>query len=526
MRSYFLFLLSWFLVAFGQPAWIPFCAPLAACFGFAIFWKSIEKKVFLSHRFYLAAFWFSAVQLVQLSWMTQIEVQGSYLIPIYLAISLLIGSFFGIITLLIEKIPLVATASLWTLVEWIRFHFFFSGFSWNPIGLSLTALSSSLQAASLFGILGLSFLVFLTNLAIWKKVWPLGAILALFPYLFGWIQIEIREAAFRKGETLKIGLVQTGWTLSQKNLFFDKPENYISPCQQWAHIISLIKKEQKKLDLIVLPETAIPCPEGYTNYSIPDTRSILNPLVGSTAIPEKVTNRFWIETLSNFFQADIIAGSIAEEDGCSFNSALFYPFSSNRSVERYDKQILVPLGEYLPFRWVEDLARKAGVTAFFVPGKKSKKFSTLPAVAPSICYEDTFPHLIRKGVIKGASILVNISNDNWFIGSRLSRQHADHARVRAVENGVPMVRASNTGVTAAIDSFGRIISQITDEQTAKMLTVDLPLYSYPTLYRLLGDHSLLFLSLTLLILSLASPKRREPFLRRSGSKPIGPEKIQ
>ncbi len=126
--------------------------------------------------------------------------------------------------------------------------------------------------------------------------------------------------------------------------------------------------------------------------------------------------------------------------------------------------------------------------------KSRKVFASKVPLSASICYEETFSHHMRQSRQKGASMFVNLTNDNWYPNSKLPQQHFDHARLRAVENGVPMVRACNTGVTAAIDSLGRIIGQITEETRAGVLVAKVPLYHYSTLYSFWGDWGIVSLS--------------------------------
>ncbi len=490
-----LLLLSWIVVAFGQPAWSGWLAPLAACIGYAAFWKVAAEIPYSKKRFWFGVIWFTTIQLIQLSWMTSIEFQGYYILLVYGILSLCLGLQFGLITLFLDKIPLVATAALWTIMEWGRLHFL-CGFSWNPVGLSLTAFVSSLQAASIFGVLGLSFLVILTNLAFWKKRYIAGVSLAVFPYLFGFGHLYFHKNKVDQSSTLSVGLVQTGLLPSQKLFIEGRSKEYIPPTEQWRQILSLLKTQSEKLDLIVLPEFIVPIPAASHVYPASLVRNIFEETLGKQipVDPEtRVSNQFWIQTIAKLYQADVIAGLEAKENGNSFTSAFYCPHQSEK-MERYDKQILVPLAEYVPFAWVKNLTKAYGITEFFTHGQEAKVFPAKVPMSASICYEETFSYVMRENRRKGASFFVNLTNDNWYPDSRLPKQHFDHARLRAVENGVPMVRACNTGVTAAVDSLGRIIGQIVDERRAAVLVAHVPLYHYFTLYRLWGDHGIILIS--------------------------------
>jgi apolipoprotein N-acyltransferase len=500
------FVLSWAVVAFGQPAWIPALAPIAACCGYALFWKTAAEIPFSSKRFWWATLWFSTVQLIQLSWMTSTEFQGLYILAVYSVLAVLLGLQFGLVTLFIDKIPLVATAAAWTLFEWGRL-FVLCGFSWNPVGLSLTSLTVSLQAASLFGILGLSFLVFLTNLAFWKKKRAVGVVLAVFPYLFGVVHTWYHTEKVSTSPTMMVGLVQTGLLPSEKIIVRDREKEFISPYEQWHRIIDLVKGCQEPLDLVVLPEFTVPIPAQQNFYSTSIVRYILNDVLGEGAADQfpdlekgvKVSNQFWVQAIGKIFKTDVIAGLETEKDGVHFTSAVFSP-KSGAQPENYHKQVLVPLAEYVPFEWVKELTKGYGITEFFSRGKECKIFTSKVPFAASICYEETFSHLMRQNRQKGASLFVNLTNDGWYTNSRLPQQHFDHARLRAVENGVPLVRACNTGVTAAVDSLGRILGQIVDETRADVLVARVPLYHYSTLYSMWGDWGIVVLSIGFILI--------------------------
>ncbi len=500
-----IFVLSWLIVALGQPAWSPWLAPVAACIGYALFWRVASEIPFSKKRFWTATAWFGAVQLIQLSWMTSTEFQGLYILFVYLAVALWLGLQFGLVTLFIDKIPMVATAACWTLLEWSRL-FVLCGFSWNPVGLSLSASALPMQAASLFGILGLSFLVILTNLAFWKKRYKAAIALALFPYFFGIVHTNLHQSKIDSSGTMTVGLVQTGLLPSQKIPIEGYLKEFIPPSRQWHRIVNLLKACDQPLDLIVLPEFSVPNAADFEAYPSSVVQAVFKNAFGSektdTLDIEKtlrVSNQFWVQAIGKMLKADVIAGLEAEDGGLHFTSA-FYCQHQEPKIQRYDKQILLPLAEYIPFEWVKALTRAYGITEFFTHGKESKVFASKVPLSASICYEETFSHLMRQSRQKGAAMFVNLTNDNWYPNSKLPQQHFDHARLRAVENGVPMVRACNTGITAAVDSLGRIIGQITEEARSDVLVAKVPLYHYSTLYSFWGDWGIVSLSALFLLI--------------------------
>jgi apolipoprotein N-acyltransferase len=129
----------------------------------------------------------------------------------------------------------------------------------------------------------------------------------------------------------------------------------------------------------------------------------------------------------------------------------------------------------------------------------------------SVCYEETYGHIMRENRQLGAQLLVNLTNDGWYPQSKLSQQHFYHAIPRTVENGIALVRACNTGISAAVDSLGRVVARLAaddgpEELQPEVLRVSVPTYHYFTLYSFWGDAFILSFSVLSLI-ALAISKR-------------------
>lgn len=533
-----LFLLSFVIVAFGQLSWVPWLAPIAGVMGFALFWRSLLFFATKFVRFWVATFWFTCVQLIQLSWMTAIEFQGVYILFAYCWLASWLGVQFGLLSLLIPQqgpmkvARILATAALWTLFEWARFYFL-CGFSWNPSGLALTTNLLSLQMASIGGVLGLSFWVILVNGFAFNvfecftrfteskvylfKIVLLWVGLAAVPYLFGLGHLAYYEYQTKKipaSQSLTVALVQTGLLPSEKLVLPERVHQFISPWEQWRRILGFLKKSPaSKLDLIVLPEVAVPfhCnkmvypQEAVVDMLIeelgPEVCDVLPPLqlpfAERTWIANEqkwlVSNSFWTQALSNYFQAEVVIGLEDEEKTTqkSYNAA-FYFVPKSLSFSRYEKQVLLPMAEYLPSKLFQPFVETYGIQDFFTKGSGTKVFTGRIPFSISICYEETFPDLVREGRLQGAEILVNVTNDNWYPSSKLPKQHFDLGRLRAVENGMPLFRACNTGVSAIIDAVGRplcIMGEL-DEQKQYLsgaLVATVPIYHHHTLYTLCGD---------------------------------------
>jgi apolipoprotein N-acyltransferase len=115
---------------------------------------------------------------------------------------------------------------------------------------------------------------------------------------------------------------------------------------------------------------------------------------------------------------------------------------------------------------------------------------------------------MREGRRKGAAVFVNLTNDNWYPSSRLTQQHFYHGRLRAVENGIPLLRACNTGITAAVDPFGRSIATLGLGEGAGILSTKVNLTEHQTLYTFWGDAGILGLSILFLGLNISLIRKK------------------
>lgn len=541
-------LASFLIVAFGQPAWSPLAGLFASAAGFALFWRILLAYPSWHHRFWIAAAWYCAVQLVQLSWFTSHPY--AYIYAVYLFIGIMTGLEFGIISILITPKLLNARpavcvitrflmiAALWVIFEWSRL-FALSGYSWNPVGIALTGYLYPLQMASLAGVFGLSFWVIFVNL-LGLRAWVLRsstlipalfwAVAALVPYVYGAAQLAIHHDAFteheRSQKKLTALLVQTAIPAEEASGITDPRTLIRHVLNEWKQILEIIMKHQgKPIDLIALPEFVVPFGTYSFVYPYSDVLEIFTEIAGKEALKQLptinypfaafqqtpgsapdilVNNAFWVQSIANLFGADLLVGledaDDTPESGREFYSAAIFarPHSEMNpggfETERYAKRVLVPMGEYIPFSFCRKMAEKYGIFGSFTPGKEAAVISCRGhQLSPSICYEETYGHVISEGKRKGADLLVNLTSDVWYPDSKLPRQHFDHARLRTVENGTPLIRACNTGITGAFDSFGRIVAVLGGENPEALewvpgsLLVEVPTYHYTTPYGKFGD---------------------------------------
>ena len=519
-----LFLISWALFAWGQPHISPILSVLASSFGLALIWLALmpirSKKI----RYAVTTLWFFSVQLVQLSWFASPTYQGAYIYFVYGGLALWLGAEFGILSLFLPNkgpIPfrcILGISALWTLLEWSRL-FVLCGFAWNPIGLSLTGFNISSQLASVVGVFGLSFLVIVINLLgvnlyyrrSKRALLVYGGIL-FFPYLFGAFHLEFHEKRERK-DPYHVALVQTALLPDEKDYYYGKEDRFVHPYLQWYSIVTYLKNHSdKNLDLIVLPECALPFGSHAKVYSYTDMAPFmegelgnLSPLLVEPFAEEReggwyVSNSFWAQAIADYHGAELVMGLDSKEAKDHYNAAFHFSSHGERKVTRYDKRVLLPLAEYLPFTFLKPLVARYGITNFFTRGKEAKVIGEKHPMSLSVCYEECFPHIMREGRIKGAKLFVNVTNDGWYPYSRLPEEHYIHGRIRAIENGVPLLRACNTGITAGVDSLGRTVARFENgegkfELEKGALFIPLDLYSYPTLYTFWGDAFIVLISL-------------------------------
>lgn len=526
---------SFLVVAFGQPAWSEWLSLLSAFCGFACFWRVLLSIPEAKTRFYLAFGWYGAVQAVQLSWF--LSHPYLYIYGVLLFCAVVMGVQWGFLALLVKRetferiSSLLALAGLWTLLEWSRL-FILSGLPFNPVGLTLSASLPSLQFASLGGVYGLSFWVILTNLVLlrawiapaWSKA-VVALIAFAVPFIFGRVQLEIHQKLMRP-ETARVLLVQSALPIEENLKFQSAEEARQYVLDEWHQILSAIRHQAgQKTDLIAFPEYLVPYGTFHPVFPLEDIQGLYLEIFGESSkeflplegpymgqyhtdqgIRTLVSNAYVAQSLADLFQAHVVIGledSLYAEGGRkkteSYSSAFHFIPGSGAKPARYEKRVLVPMGEYIPFNWCRQLAASYGITGSFTCGEQAKVFPGPVPLGVSICYEEIYGNMMRESRLQGAEMFVNVTNDGWFPHSRLPKQHFDHARLRTVENGIPAVRACNTGVTGAIDSLGRIVG-IFGEDSMKMqekagsIRLEVPLYHYATLYSQLGNFPILGLS--------------------------------
>ena len=345
-------------------------------------------------------------------------------------------------------------ASAWVAHEWVR-GWLFSGFGWNGLGIALHGTWPLIQIAEFTGAAGLSFVVVFANVialttlvrlyfeARTREVRPhFDATLTLAGMVglcaFGLYSVQNRPLA----KPFRVAAVQADIAQQEK---FD-PQFSVQIFERFARLSEIALHSNSPPDLLIWPESSMPDP-----VRDPNTQS----------------NQFVTE-FSASSKTDLLLGTIDLEDRHDYNAALLISRGA-QEIQIYRKLHLVPFGEYIPLRHSFPLF--AAVASKWVPGDfDAGKDYTLfhltngdVQIAPLICFEDTIGDLARQFVLRGANLLVNVTNDAWFLHSAGSHQHLANAIFRCVETRRPMIRAANTGVTCFVNAFGRVTQVLQDE---------------------------------------------------------------
>src|SRR6266487_3459808 len=349
-------------------------------------------------------------------------------------------------------------AAVWTTQEWLR-SWVFSGWGWNGLGVALHGNWPLIQIAEFTGVAGLSFMVAFANVILvttgrrlilearTRITRPHFDLTLTMAAIVGVLTFGLRASQVSPPtKPLRVAAVQSNVPQNQK---FD-PQFTRKILDQFRRLSEIALRSNPPPDLLVWPESSMPGPvlEDRESYQF------VTDLAAST-------------------DSDLLLGTIDEEGGRAYNAALLVSDGGER-VQLYRKLHLVPFGEYVPGRYrVPLLARIVGdqVPGDFDAGKDYTIFGLTNndvQVAPLICFEDTIGELARLFVLPtdtspGAHLLVDITNDGWFLRSAGSRQHLANAIFRCVETRRPMVRAANTGVTCFVNELGRITQRLQDE---------------------------------------------------------------
>lgn len=502
-RDYLLAILSGVMLALSFPktgfaflAWFAFLPLLIACGGKPP--KEAGKLGFVAGLVAYGGilYWINIV----------VTTYGKLPLPVsicvYLTLVAYLAAFFFVLFFLVRKAEekgIAVTVSfpiLWVGLEFLR-SFLLTGFPWASLGYSQYRILPLIQVADITGVYGLSFLIVLANSVVYLAVRRvrrgtgtmacIGGSAAVFLAL---LVVVLLYGSFRlrheqTGAPLQVALIQGNIDQGIKwNPAF---------MEETLSIYARLSRRAATdgVDLVVWPESAAPF---FFQQGGEPAQRIVN--------------------LAREIEAPIIFGSPAYDVGGDsrkyFNSA-FLVSSSGEVLGRSDKMHLVPFGEYVPLAKLLPFVHKLVVgVGDFSPGDALVTLDPGKGkVGVLVCFEGIFPDLSRRYVREGARLLVNITNDGWYGRSSAPYQHLSMAVFRAVENGVPLVRSANTGISAIIDSTGSI-TQRTSLFEEAFLTGTVLTTKGGTVYTRIGDTFAIICLAGALVIVVASFRKRKP----------------
>ena len=372
-----------------------------------------------------------------------------------LGLSGLVSAFVGVMTVLVRMSKVegpgrvLLLASAWTVAEWLR-SWVLTGFPWNPVGSVWDGVLPVLQFGAVAGIWALSLLTASVMMAPALLADPLSrraktvvAALVMGLPLAGYLGGAIRLAgapelmdptAMVPG--IKLRLVQPN--LPQANKWRDD----LRESNLREHVALSRSPGFESLTTVVWPETA-------ASYFLDLDR--LHREIAAAAAP-----------LGGLLLTGAPRITPRGVEPLQIWNSLFAITANAEVVGVYDKAHLVPFGEYVPFRGILPLAKMThGGTDFSPgPGPRTLDLPGLPPTSPLICYEAIFPNAVIATTPERPQWLLAITNDGWFGISAGPHQHLAAARMRAIEEGLPLARAANTGISAMIDPYGRELGRI------------------------------------------------------------------
>ena len=411
------------------------------CFGFGYF---LAGLYWVGYAFLVDAKTFG--------WLLPVAVAG---LPAYLALYTAAGVAAARLIWVRGAERVLALAGMLTVAEWLRGHWF-SGFPWNTFGYALTEPLALAQGASLVGIWGLTFLaiaIFSTPAVVTddradtpRPLRPVitGLLVLVAVGAYGAVRLAANPTTYVDGVRLRI---------MQPNLQQDAKFNYSAKDEVMSRYLRLSDRATgpqssgvRDVTHLIWPEAAFPFFLTREPDALAQIVQMLQPntvlITGAVRAAQNAPN----ERVSRAYNSIYVI----DHDGSILGI--------------YDKVHLVPFGEYLPFQTLLEklgLQQLTKVVGGFLSGDRRRAMDVphAPKMLPLICYEAIFPgDAVPPGERPGW--LVNVTNDGWFGLSSGPYQHFQQARVLAIAEGLPLVRAANTGISAVVDPVGRVIRSL------------------------------------------------------------------
>ncbi len=435
--------------------WFRLGLPVAAWRAFSVGW-------WWGLGYFLAGLWWLGaaflVEADKFAWALPLGVVG---LPAALAIFPGLGFMIARLLWTPGADRLFAFAAGLSFAEWLRGHAL-TGFPWNTFGMALGGNLVTAQLASIVGLYGLTviaILIFSAPAVLGEKSAMRGARRRLPP--------AIAAAVLAFAGICAFGALRLAWTIPQPpvagvklrimqpNLAQDakfRPENKAPILARYLTLSAGAESDRSGLEdvtVLIWPESAFPFILSRDAGALAEIGAILpqdTVLVTGAARADDEVRRSAPGRARYFNAIQVIA-------------------SGGHILDSYDKVHLVPFGEYVPFRTAFDrlgLRQFVHLPGGFDAGSERRLLVVpgLPAVAPLICYEAIFPGEVVPSEAPRSGLLLNVTNDGWFGTTTGPYQHFAQARLRAIEEGLPLIRAANTGISAIVDPYGRVLAEL------------------------------------------------------------------
>ena len=404
--------------------------------------EAIKFAYIFGFGFYLSTlYWISfalGVYIDQFWWVIPFALFG---LPAFMAI------FTSIIALICwqlrdTKIYHFFFCCIWVFIEWV-ISWIFTGLPWALMGYAFSNWLILIQFASIFGVFGLSFVVVyiasspynflftkpnIEKMGFYPRIIT-SVIVLVFIVIYGYLRLEANPTEYTN---ISARLVQPSIPQTAKW----EAEEF------WRNLdmhVELSKKEGNP-NLIIWSEAALTIP-----YHL---KPVMQAILSVFANDEQI----------------LLTGGVSDnnkvDDDLELYSSLIGIDRYSTKIFEYHKAHLVPFGEYIPFKNILPLKKITPGLMDYTQGRRKsviiKKFDL--AIWPLICYEAIFPQEVRVSN-RLVDLLINVTNDTWYGNSSGPYQHLEISRMRAIENGLPMLRVANNGISAFIDPVGRILSK-------------------------------------------------------------------
>ncbi|MFY9590121.1 apolipoprotein N-acyltransferase [Rickettsia endosymbiont of Halotydeus destructor] len=370
----------------------------------------------------------------------------------------------------------------WILFEWMR-SWIFTGLPWNLLGYAFSFSDILIQVVSITGIYGLSFIVVYISTSFYpllakpknekdykqlKILLINSAIMITIIAVYGKVRLDNHSTRF---SAIQVRLIQPSIAQTSK---WDASEF-------WKNLMLHIKlSEDSPADLIIWSEAALIVP-----FNQPEIKSELSKML-------------------RYSKAILITGGVDsnEKQGDDFElyTSMYAVAKSGNKLFEYHKSHLVPFGEYMPLKNILPFKKLTHGFVDYTEGRSElvylKKLNL--KIKPLICYESIFPDLVRTSN-KIADVIINITNDAWYGQSSGPYQHFQISRSRAVENGLPLIRVANNGISAVIDPLGRIIKKLDLNEVGYIDALIPQKINAPTIYSRYGNIGILIIIIFILL---------------------------